>query len=275
MSLNYLISEFGLQRINTFTKYPSILTYHDLGDKGTLVNSLVEGKDFSNKDHVYITEKINGTNSRVVAITDSYGVVRDYIIGSREDLLYAFQDRIINTTLGIVNTVNPFADRLVNCAEKRLEPDSIYCIYGETFGGAINGGKQYTSKRTYGFRLFDFWTMPLNSAVDVLSLKIDAISSWREHGGQPYKPVHALLDFCNGFCDHVPYLKQCSGDEIPTDMPQVYEWLSQFAQTKAVLDEDYQGDGRAEGVVVRTENRDLIRKLRFEEYEKTKKRGLF
>ena len=35
---------FDLQKLNSMTKYPSILTYHELGDKGMLQESLCEGQ---------------------------------------------------------------------------------------------------------------------------------------------------------------------------------------------------------------------------------------
>ena len=40
----------GLRKLNSITKYPSILTYHNLGPRGSLVDSLVEDKDFRNTE---------------------------------------------------------------------------------------------------------------------------------------------------------------------------------------------------------------------------------
>ena len=50
----------GLRKLNSITKYPSILTYHNLGQRGSLVNSLVEDKHFDKHRSIYITEKIDG-----------------------------------------------------------------------------------------------------------------------------------------------------------------------------------------------------------------------
>ena len=97
----------GLRKLNSITKYPSVLTYHNLGQRGSLVDSLVEDKCFDKHRSVYITEKIDGTNSRIVFSTNANGEVDDYIIGSREDFLFAKGDRIVNPALGIVKNMLP------------------------------------------------------------------------------------------------------------------------------------------------------------------------
>lgn len=43
MDLNTLVECFGLERVNSFSKYPSILTYHDIIDKGVLKEAFSEG----------------------------------------------------------------------------------------------------------------------------------------------------------------------------------------------------------------------------------------
>ena len=66
----------------------------------------------------------------------------------------------------------------------------------------------------------------------------------------------------------VPYLFTMNGHDMPTERSETYEWLKQFEDTKACIDED-KFTGRAEGVVVRNSDRTMIRKIRFEDYEKT------
>lgn len=276
---NYIISLYGLRKLNTLTKYPSILTYHNLGEKGSLVNTLVEDISFDNK-HVFVTEKIDGTNSRIIAFTNNDGEVYDYLIGSREDFLFACGDRIVNPTLGIVDTVKTFAETLVlftkDNVPHRLPPNSICCFYGETYGGNINGSKHYTKNKTYGFRLFDMWHMKMNDAKEILENDVEQISSWREHNGQPYVDVSKLKEYADMFeVSTVPYIKEIIGTEIGTTLSDVYEWLLEFRKSNATLDINYTGDALAEGVVVRTYDRSLIRKIRFEDYERTKKRNGF
>ncbi len=70
--LNKIIKNHGVEKLNTATKYPSILTYHNLGEKGSLVESHVEDKVFESFDECYITEKIDGTNARIIFTEDDY-----------------------------------------------------------------------------------------------------------------------------------------------------------------------------------------------------------
>ena len=262
-----------LQKLNSITKYPSILTYHNLGQKGSLVDSLVEDKHFDERD-VYITEKIDGTNSRVIICTDEHGSVEDYIIGSREELLYARGDRIITDKQGIVNNMKWIADTIALLGERKLLPNRIYCLYGETYGGNINGHKHYTGYGSYGIRIFDMWDMPISYIDEMIEDKdLDRISSWREHGGQPFAHVNKLAEFCDEYSlTRVPYLEVIPGTEIPTTLQGVWDWMQKFQKSVATIDSG--AVGMSEGIVVRYGDRSLIRKIRFEDYERTKRRGL-
>lgn len=266
----------GLRKLNSITKYPSILTYHNLGPRGSLVDSLVEDKNFHNTE-VYITEKIDGTNSRIVFSVDEDGEVEDFLIGSREDILFAKGDRIVNPALGIVKNMKEIADTVNLLADFRngnaLTPNSIYCLYGETYGGKINNAKQYSSIGNYSVRVFDLWIMPHEEVEKLLDMNIDQIASWREHGGQPFVDVDTLEQFCQRFCiAKVPYIRTALGEEIPLDLQGVWEWMQEFARSDAAIDATAQLT--SEGIVVRLKDRSLIRKIRFEDYQKTKKMGL-
>ena len=266
----------GLRKLNSITKYPSILTYHNLGPRGSLVDSLVEDKDFRNTE-IYITEKIDGANSRIVFSVDENGEIEDFFIGSREDLLFAKGDRIINPALGIVKNMKEIADTVTLLADKKLgnalAPNSVYCLYGETYGGKINNAKQYSTLGNYGVRIFDLWVMPHEEMEKLLDLNIDQIASWREHAGQPFVDVEALERFCEMFTiPRVPYIRKAKGNEIPLDLQGVWEWMQEFAQSNAAIDATAQLG--SEGIVVRIGDRSLIRKIRFEDYARTKKIGL-
>ena len=266
----------GLHKLNSLTKYPSILTYHNLGPRGSLVDSLVEDKDFRGSE-VYITEKIDGTNSRILFSVDEDGEVEDFMIGSREDLLFAKGDRIVNPALGIVKNMKSIADSVNLLADSRigngLIPNTVYCLYGETYGGKINNAKQYSSIGNYAVRVFDLWIMPQDKVAELLDMSIDHIASWREHGGQPFVDVDELAAFCEKFyIPRVPYIRKAMGEEIPTNLQGVWEWMQEFSRSAAGIDESAQLS--SEGVVVRLKDRSLIRKIRFEDYARTKKMGL-
>src|SRR5690606_18151878 len=138
-------------KLNTVTKYPSILTYHAMGDKGRLAETL--SHPINNKDEaIYLTEKIDGTNARMIFCG------KDYVIGSREELLYAKGDRIVNPTLGIVNKLKSEAEKISNTLN--LDDDEIVVVYGEVYGGNIGKNKKnYTKQGHFGFRVFDLWRM--------------------------------------------------------------------------------------------------------------------
>src|SRR4051794_37648825 len=90
-----LLTEINLAKLNSLTKYPSIPTYHAMGEKGRLSESVLvrfEGDCIA-------TEKIDGTNARLICTPE--GVVA----GSREDLLWATGDLIHNPAMGIVAAV--------------------------------------------------------------------------------------------------------------------------------------------------------------------------
>lgn len=262
-TLNELIETYGIDKLNTFTKYPSILTYHDLGERGSLVESLVEGKDFQNIDKCYLTEKIDGTNSRVVIWN------HDYLIGSRENFLYGKGDRIGDPTLNIVNTLKDTANIISDDASTEF----LYVLYGETYGGNITANsKQYTNDKSYGFRMFDFTMMTIDEVETILNKPIENIASWREHDGKRFANVNQIQNYAKLYnFETVPYINVVNGNTIPTTLKEVFEWLQQFAVTKAGIN----NTGHAEGVVVRNFDRSLIRKIRFEDYERTKKRNLF
>ncbi len=260
--IDELIFYHGVEKINTLTKYPSILTYHALGDRGVLKEELNEGENFQGP--VYVTEKIDGTNSRIVL--DSSG---DYLIGSRENFLTAKNDRIYNPASSIVDAVIPIAGKLSMML--RCDFDGLMVVYGESYGGNITAAsKQYTNDRSVGFRIFDITLIAEESCRAILSMAPDRIASWREHGGQAFQTVAFVQDVANKYgIQTVPYLTVTEG--VPTSRSETYAWLNQFAATQAGIN----NTGKAEGVVVRTFDRSLIRKIRFEDYERTKKRGGF
>lgn len=276
--INKIIKFYGLDKLNSLTKYPSILTYHETAERGSLAPVLVENKDFSNYEKIYLTEKIDGTNTRIVFITNDNGTPCDFLIGSREDFLHAKGDRIINPALGIVDTV--YKEVINGCLSlasistfsTMFKPNHLYVIYGETYGGKINGAKQYTNIQAYNFRAFDIIEMDLPSAYGILSMKLEDISAWREHGGQPFISVEKLIYICDCFSlNRVPYIKTINGTELPTTIKETFNWLQEFIKSTATIEPEYSGTAKAEGVVVRTKDRKLIRKIRFEDYEKTQR----
>ncbi len=237
----------ALNKINSMTKYPSILTYHKLGERGRLQNSI----QVPFKGSAILTEKIDGVNGRIILFPDGF-----YLIGSREELLYAKGDLIGNPQLGIVDTLKPIAEKL----KPRLW---LTTFYFEVFGGkTTKGSKQYTKDSTLmSARLFDVSFVQSSEQERIIGLSPEKIASWRDNGGQQFYPEDALEKL------NLPLTPRIGIDSIPYDLEETYEWMKiKIKKTYVSLDSD--ASGNPEGIVIRTYYRSTIAKLRFEDYKR-------
>ena len=277
MDLNVMIEKYGLNKINSATKYPSILTYHELGLKGGMINELCEGKSFPANEKIEITEKVDGTNSRMVLVGN------DFLIGSREEIVYAREDRIKNSV--IIDPVVKALRKVVREADETdFNKDCVTVIFGESYGHKIqSGSKVYCAgSQKVGYRVFDIVKWTQDEFINIMdSIPADALASWRDRGSQKFLNTDGLSEFCDKFSiDRTPIIYAGYGKDIPTDVEETLNWMGDtITFSKAVLDTAGSDDlsnpkfGRPEGLVIRTPDRSLIRKLRFEDYNKGKKKG--
>lgn len=254
-----------IDKINSATAYPSILTYHGLGDRGSLTEDLTEPFQGVGPDDIVLpTEKVDGTNFGMTLFPDG-----DYLIRSRSEILHARGDRIINPTLGIVETVRPLAEEIVTNGHGGSRPGEMCTVYGEVYGGKIGGqARQYSGTGKIGFRLFDYNVVPLH----VLDWDREKIATWRDNGGQRWADVHALAEFAKDYgVETVPYLTQVHGRDLPKTVEAAHAFLTaHIPGTQVQLDAS--AGGSPEGLVIRTQDRSRIAKLRFQDYERTLKR---
>jgi hypothetical protein len=239
--------EKDLNKINSMTKYPSIETYHKIGERGRLLDEVQV--DF--EDHeVILTEKIDGVNGRIIIFPDGL-----YIIGSREELLYAKGDLIGNPQLGIVDALKPIAEGL----SPRLY---ITVFYFEVYGGrTTKNSRQYTGSGLVGARLFDIAAVP--NSDEILELPIEKIAAWRDNGGQKFYGEALLWELRFDLTPRIGTEK-----EMPVGVIETFDWLkSKIGKTQVGLDEG--ALGKPEGLVVRSADRSRIAKIRFEDYERT------
>jgi hypothetical protein len=252
-----------LAKLNSATKYPSILTYHEMGDRGRLQETVQV--PFDGAGDILVTEKVDGTNARIILLPDMHPIVhfgsdRYYLIGSREELLTAEGDLIYAPDYGIADALREIAEKLP------CNPEKIVTLYFEVFGGDLPASKQYTDKKRISVRHFDLSSVPM----DILDMPIEKIAAWRDAGGQKFIDTHYFeenllnLEHEGIHLEPVPPLGEVSS--LPTSLEATYEWLKTFAASKCDLGG---GKGRCEGVVVRTWDRSKIAKLRFEDYERT------
>jgi hypothetical protein len=244
-----------LSALNSATKYPSIPTYHTLADRGVLTDETVRFTD-----EVILTEKVDGTNGRIVLLPDG-----DYFIGSREELLHAKGDRVHNPALGIVDALRPLADGLKADAGPDLAMVFFLEVYGHRIGGAA---KQYSAAGNVSHRLFDLAFVP----VEVLGWERDRISGWREGGGQTWEAEPALQRTAEvEGIELTPRLGTLSGADLPTGIEAMHAFLEErLPGTLVALDEN--AGRRPEGIVLRDGRRQVIAKARFQDYERTLKR---
>lgn len=245
-----------LAKLNSATKYPSILTYHEMGERGRLKD--VVQVPFPADQPLRITEKVDGANGRVVILPDG---PRPYIIGSREEFLFAKGDLIWSTMYEIKATLEPIAEHLGETS------GCFLVFFFEVYGAVLPAAKQYTNGKSMGARLFDVATIP----VEILEKPIEQIASWRDHGGQTFLSDVIVGDMAMATEQvqrvHSWFTKPIGDLQAPpTSLQDTYEWLKQFEKSHCDLGG---GQGRAEGVVVRTADRKTIAKIRFEDYERT------
>jgi hypothetical protein len=252
------LSVLDLKKVNSATKYPSILTYHELGERGQLKESVQV--PFSQDDDIIVTEKIDGTNARIILFPEG-----KYLIGSREDLLHARNDLIYNSSMNIVETVKKFAEDAVRPLWIALE-QAVIVLFGEVYGGKTSKhGKNYSNGKT-SFRLFDAAFFKAKDFEELLEKPIESIASWRDNGEQVFFPDVDVQDISRRIgCQTVFPLK---AGVPPASIEDTYKWLSEILPGMTNVPIEGMG-GKPEGVVIRTKDRSKIAKIRFEDYERT------
>lgn len=250
-----------LQALNSMTKYPSIPTYHGMGERGRLTEKRVPlaGK-------VVIREKIDGTNARIV-----FAPRPGYIIGSREGLLHGRGDLIWNPDMGIVDAIRGLAEQMFQrAADLTLNKKGLIVFFGEVYGGDIGrSAKQYTGYGATGFRLFDVAWVP--DWTEMLAWEPEKIASWRDHGGQQFLGESELRRYAELYnLSLCPLVAEDDAANLPTGHHETLEWLRRILG-RSLAGLDARAALRPEGVVVRTTDRKTIVKIRHEDYERTLK----
>lgn len=263
--LKRLIQIYGKDKINSFTKYPSILTLHKLGEKGKLINELTT--DVSG-EIMYGTEKIDGTNTRIVC----YG--EEFLVGSRENILYYNSDLYFDPAQGIVEGMTN-----LDALDYIPVTDKLTVIYGEFYGGKVSSNSKWYGQDKVGFRVFD---VAVYDDLSILDRSIPQISRWREteteNGiiyGQNFLSIEEMINFMNDFqllpkFQLVPLITTNFGQLSDYSHQSVLNYLNTYiSKTNVALSDKAMGN--AEGIVLRTNDRSKIVKIRFEDYQRTLK----
>lgn len=256
-----------LDRVNSMTKYPSIPTYHELDPQnGNLLENPVQ---FFGE--VIATEKVDGTNARLICFPETGNEDGGFFIGSREELLHAAGDILWNPMLGIVEAIEDWAYDLE--LQKMIDKPTV--LFLEVFGGTIGKqAKQYTSAKEFDFRIFDIMEIEVNDYDDMMRWPLERISSWREHGGQHFLPEDQLVGRITGGglkASLVPRLFRIDARALPHEVQETAVWLKDNLETTNVAIDERAG-GSPEGIVLRSADRKIIAKARFEDYNRTLRR---
>lgn len=257
-----IIRQEDLRALNSITKYPSIPTYHSLDPAN---GNLIEDRVTTFPDTVIGTEKIDGTNGRIIVIPGG-----GYIIGSREELLYASGDLLTNPALGIVEALRPVAEKARGFASPNLQ-----VFYLEVYGGKIGKAAKYYSRdgQRTGCRLFDHSRIDEMVVNELLTWPAEDIARWRDDD-----PKLFVSEGWLGFAaeqlgvELAPRLFELEPQQLPQTLDDCVEFLkTHVPTTRVALDDEPRGDV-AEGIVLRTEDRSTVAKMRFEDYLRTLRR---
>lgn len=248
------LDEVQLRALASLTKYPSIETFHSMGERGRLTE-----EHSLPRSEVIVTEKVDGTNAGIVFLGD------EFLIRSREEWLTYSGDVIRNPQMGIVETLLPLGQRI---AAERPDDGAVIVLFGEVYGGNVGASaRNYSSRGARGFRLFDVIRYEPGFLATHLERPIDEIAAWREAGGQVFADEHVLTALASDW--NLPIVPRVAKWELSGSQPiaAMYERLaSAIDLTGCSLDGTA---GRAEGLVLRTRDRLWIRKVRFEDYRRT------
>lgn len=240
-----------LAEINSATKYPSIPTYHAMGDRGRLKEDEAVACD----DQLYLSEKVDGTNGRIIIYNDHV------FIGSREELLTHVGDWIANPADQIVEALMP----LVPKVRAHYMGLGITTFYFEVYGGRLTRSHNYTSTKALSARLLDI----SYSGRPILHMSCSEIASWRQHGGQEWLSVGAMRSKCYTMgIDMVPQLGTIEASDMPCTFEGCWEFLeSWLPSTRCAIDAG--AHMVPEGIVARTADRQTIFKMRCTDYARS------
>lgn len=255
-------------RLNSATKYPSIPAYHEMGARGRLSEPVV---DFG-RDMVSVSEKVDGTNARVIILPTS----GQWVIGSRETLLSCSEDWIYNKQDGVVDELASVASKLLGQAIL-AGSRQVSVFFFEVYGGVIGQSwKHYTrDPGQFGHRLFDVIRFGIKEFIELMRLPRDQIAPWRDHGGQPFLSWPDFVDVAQETnLLRAPVLeRQVPGWELPQGLQETSDWLDAWFPDGATRAGLSVFAGRPEGVVLKSHDHKVTAKLRFEDYRKTLKAG--
>jgi RNA ligase-like protein len=257
-----LFDPFTLAKLDTATKYPSIETYHKLGERGRLLEE--RNHDWPEHEPVYVTEKIDGVNGRLIFLP---GRNAPWIAGTRDQLVAASSDVVWNKDQGVAEALlGPNAPKPWTLSTY-LDDGYVFVMYFEVYGHkpTPHWNEYSPDGKEPLIRLFDAqffqqdWLGYFKSVEDVARSRDSDGGIWFVEDR-----LEALAGRMGVQC--VPNLWTGTTTDLPHDVAGMDRFMYSFGRdTRAGIN----GGGRSEGIVIRTRGRRTIAKARRQSYEKT------
>jgi hypothetical protein len=258
-----LYDPFTLAKLDTATKYPSIETYHKLGERGRLLDEL--NHQWPDDEIVHVSEKIDGMNGRLIFLP---GRNAPWIAGTRDQLVAASSDVIWDNAQGVAGALlGPNAPKPWMLPNYILEDSYVFVTYFEVYGhkSTPHWNEYSPDGREPMIRLFDAqffqqdWLQNFKSVEDVARSRDSDGGIWFVKD-----MLENLAEALNVRC--VPDLWTGPGADLPKDVLNMDRFMFGLGRdTKAGVN----GSGRSEGIVLRTAGRKVIAKARRQSYDKT------
>lgn len=176
--------------------YPKIQTLYERDMNTGKVTDKIRLPEFENIKHWLVTEKIDGTNIRIL-----YQITHP-VAGPYEELAFAGRTQkaqIPKFLLEKLQELFPLDKMKATFAEGYNEKADLYvCLYGEGYGPRINKGGVYRAKEDgVSFRLFDVW-------INGWWLKWEDVMTMAHDLGIMYVPAYGIV----GLRDAIEIAKQ-------------------------------------------------------------------
>ncbi|WP_172251117.1 hypothetical protein [Saccharibacillus deserti] len=139
-------------------------------------------------------------------------------------------------------------------------------FYQESYGGKTKASKNYSGNKTQNYRVFDVFSLNREELDALLAQPQEKIAQWRDHGNRPFYNEQAKERIVDSLdLQAAPLLDTVDRGEFPVSFADTFAYLKGFEQTEVGMEVA----GKAEGLIVRTVDRTWIRKIRFEDNERT------
>lgn len=231
------------EELNGMTKFPSIYPLHEFIRVGKKM--LAHGEPIhSIKDKEFdITEKIDGTNIRIIIHRNC----NEVFIGGRGELLAYNKDLLYNDKYGVIDIINKtFDEKILDSFHKSSfwDGNEFLILYGELFGKGIQKrGKQYNAEGR-DFRLFAVRSLTIET---INVFKSISRENWhsvrRKNTSMRFFPFGDVLEIRDKLgLQTVPYHGTINIDDLATP-EEVSNFIKDFTNSSI-------NNARSEGIVL-------------------------